>query len=247
MKRNEQTKIFLEGLRDGLPIGAGYFAVAFGLGIAAQRAGMNSLQGFVMSFFNHASAGEYAGVAAIMSRATYLETAVLILIANARYFLMSCALSQKLDPKLSTLHRVLIGFDITDELFGLAIARPGFLEPLYMYGAFLSTTPLWATGTAIGIAAGNILPKIVVEALSAAIYGMFLAVIIPPCRTNRSIAAVVVAGFALSWLLSVIPFTAAISEGLRVILLTLVISAAAAILMPVPDDEEIKEETGEAA
>ena len=208
---------------------------------------MNSLQGFVMSFFNHASAGEYAGVAAIMSRATYLETAVLILIANARYFLMSCALSQKLDPKLSTLHRVLIGFDITDELFGLAIARPGFLEPLYMYGAFLSTTPLWATGTAIGIAAGNILPKIVVEALSAAIYGMFLAVIIPPCRTNRSIAAVVVAGFALSWLLSVIPFTAAISEGLRVILLTLVISAAAAILMPVPDDEEIKEETGEAA
>lgn len=238
MNKNERTKELLEGLRDGLPIGAGYFAVAFGLGIAAQRAGLNPLQGFIMSFFNHASAGEYAGIAAIMSRAAYLETALLILIANARYFLMSCALSQKLSPDLPIGHRISVGFAITDELFGLAIARKGFLEPFYMYGAFLCAAPLWAAGTAIGIAAGNILPKIVVEALSAAIYGMFLAVIIPPCRTNRSVAVVVVAGFALSWLLSVIPFTAAISEGLRVILLTLIISAAAAVLMPVPDEPE---------
>ncbi len=238
MNKNKQLSPFLKGLRDGLPIGAGYFAVAFGLGIAAQKTGMSPIQGFIMSFFNHASAGEYAGVAAIRNGATYLETALLILIANARYLLMSTALSQKLSPKLSFLHRVLIGFSITDELFGIGIAYPGFLDPFYMYGAFLTTTPLWATGTFVGITAGNILPDIVVKSLSAAIYGMFIAVIIPPCRTNRNIMIVVLVSFALSWLMSVIPAAASISEGFRIIILTLVISSLAAVCMPLSDDDE---------
>ena len=241
MSKNYRLSQFLKGLRDGIPIGAGYFAVAFGLGIAAQKAGLSPLQGFIMSFLNHASAGEYAGIAAIRSGATYIETALLILIANARYLLMSTALSQKLSPDLPIIHRVLIGFEITDEVFGLGISYPGFLEPIYMYGAFLTTTPIWAAGTAVGIAAGNILPEIAVKALSAAIYGMFVAIIIPPCRTNRNIMAVVLVSFALSWLLSVIPATASISEGLRIIILTLVISSLAAVLMPLPElNEEAK-------
>ena len=241
MSKNYRLSQFLKGLRDGIPIGAGYFAVAFGLGIAAQKAGLSPLQGFIMSFLNHASAGEYAGIAAIRSGATYIETALLILIANARYLLMSTALSQKLSPDLPIIHRVLIGFEITDEVFGLGISYPGFLEPIYMYGAFLTTTPIWAAGTAVGIAAGNILPEIAVKALSAAIYGMFVAIIIPPCRTNRNMMAVVLVSFALSWLLSVIPATASISEGLRIIILTLVISSLAAVLMPLPElNEEAK-------
>ena len=237
-EKNSSITVFLRGLRDGLPIGAGYFAVAFGLGIAAQKAGMSPVQGFVMSFLNHASAGEYAGVAAIRSGATYLATALLILIANARYLLMSTAFSQKLSPDMPLIHRILIGFEITDEIFGLGISYPGFIPPLYMYGAFLTTTPLWAVGTAIGIAAGNILPKIAVQALSAAIYGMFIAVIIPPCRTNRNITLIILVSFAASWLLSVIPATAAISEGVRIIILTLIISSLAAILIPLPETEE---------
>lgn len=238
MLKNQHLSPFLKGLRDGLPIGAGYFAVAFGLGIAAQKTGMTALQGWLMSFFNHASAGEYAGVSAIRTGAAYVETAVLILIANARYLLMSTALSQKLSPDLPFFHRILIGFDITDELFGISIAYPGFLDPFYMYGAFLTTTPLWATGTAIGITAGNILPDIVVRSLSAAIYGMFIAVIIPPCRTNRNVTIVVLVSFALSWLMSVIPVTAAVSEGLRIIILTIIISSLAAVFMPLPDEPE---------
>ena len=238
MKKDERISIFLRGLRDGLPIGAGYFAVAFGLGIAAQRVGMSPLQGYLMSFFNHASAGEYAGVAAIRSEATYIATALLIMIANARYLLMSTALSQKLSPDLPIIHRILVGFGITDEIFGLGISYPGFIPPVYMYGAFLTSTPLWSLGTAIGIAAGNILPKIAVQALSAAIYGMFIAVIIPPCRTDRNILLIVLISFAASWLMSVIPAMAAISEGVRIIILTLIISSLAAIFIPVQEEKE---------
>ena len=238
MNKDSMKTLFLRGLRDGLPIGAGYFAVAFGLGIAAQKTGMSPFQGFIMSFFNHASAGEYAGVAAIRSGATYLATAMLILIANARYLLMSTALSQKLSPDLPLIHRILIGFEITDEIFGLGIAYPGFIQPIYMYGAFLTTTPLWSLGTALGIAAGNILPTIAVQALSAAIYGMFIAIIIPPCRTDRNILIIVLVSFAASWLMSVLPATASIPEGMRIIILTLLISSAAAALMPLPDEPE---------
>ena len=238
MKKDERISIFLRGLRDGLPIGAGYFAVAFGLGIAAQRVGMSPLQGYLMSFFNHASAGEYAGVAAIRSEATYIATALLIMIANARYLLMSTALSQKLSPDLPIIHRILVGFGITDEIFGLGISYPGFIPPVYMYGAFLTSTPLWSLGTAIGIAAGNILPKIAVQALSAAIYGMFIAVIIPPCRTDRNILFIVLISFAASWLMSVIPAMAAISEGVRIIILTLIISSLAAVFIPVQEEKE---------
>lgn len=236
MEKKEKTSAFLRGLRDGLPIGAGYFAVAFGLGIAAQRVGMSPIQGYLMSFFNHASAGEYAGVAAIRSGATYLATALLILIANARYLLMSTALSQKLSPDMPLIHRILVGFGITDEIFGLGVSYPGFIPPLYMYGAFLTSTPLWSLGTAIGIAAGNILPKVAVQALSAAIYGMFIAVIIPPCRTNRKITVIILVSFFASWMMSVIPALAVISEGVRIIILTLIISSFAAIFMPLKDE-----------
>ena len=123
------AKIFQEGMKDAIPIGLGYFAVAFSLGIAARNAGMNAFQGFLLSFLNNASAGEYAGITVIAANASYIEIAVVTLIANARYLLMSCAMGQRLKPGLSFGHRLLMGYDITDELFGIAIARPGYLEP----------------------------------------------------------------------------------------------------------------------
>ena len=235
----KSSKIFLKGMRDGLPIALGYFAVAFSLGITARNAGINALQGFLMSMLNNASAGEYAAIAAIRGNVPYLEMAVLIFITNARYILMSCALSQKLSPDLPWYHRLLIGFDITDEQFGIAINHPFPLPPQYLYGSYILTIPGWAGGTAIGIIAGNLLPPIVVTALSAAIYGMFIAVIIPPARKSRTIMVIVIVSFAASGLLSLIPAVASMSESLRIIILTVVISAAAAIIRPLKEEEGV--------
>ena len=238
MKKDERISIFLRGLRDGLPIGAGYFAVAFGLGIAAQRVGMSPLQGYLMSFFNHASAGEYAGVAAIRSEATYIATALLIIIANARYLLMSTALSQKLSPDLPIIHRILVGFGITDEIFGLGIAFAGNLSLLYLGTAFLLADLMWSAGTMLGIIAGNILPAAAVSALSVAIYGMFLAIIIPPARKSRVIAGVVAVSFACSFMVDRFVSTEVLPEGIRVILLTVAIASGAAALFPVPEEND---------
>lgn len=221
-----------QGFRDGIPIGLGYFAVSFSLGIVARNAGLSPFQGFLASALCSASAGEYAGFTLIAAMGTFLEIAMITFITNARYLLMSCALSQKADPGLPLLHRLLTSFYITDELFAISIARPGYLNPYYTYGAILSAVPCWAFGTAFGVIAGNLLPLRLVSAFSVALYGMFLAVIIPPARKEKVIAWLILISFAASFGAAHLPVISSISDGTRTILLTVMISAAAAILFP---------------
>jgi len=237
-KSEKPSSPFLAGLRDGVPIALGYFAVAFSLGIAARSAGLTAFQGFFASVLCVASAGEYALFTLIGAGATYLEVALLTLITNARYFLMSCALSQRISPNMKTCHRYLIGAVVTDEIFGITIARPGYVEPSYNYGAIAVSVPAWAVGTALGILMGNLLPLRVVSALSVALYGMFLAIIIPPAKKSLAVALCVVLGFACSWLCGAVDALAAISPGTRTILLTVLLSGAAALVFPVKEAGE---------
>lgn len=236
-----KNKVFLEGLRDGLPIGLGYFAVAFSLGIVARNAGLNATQGFVASFLNVASAGEYALFTSIQAGATYFEIALITFVVNARYLLMSCALSQRFDPKTPLIHRLLVGFGVTDEIFGITIARKGQINPVYNYGAIAIAVPLWSIGTSLGIIAGNFLPPRVVSALSVALYGMFLAIIVPPAKQNKVIMIAVLVSFLTSYLSSIIPFVKNLSAGTRTIILTVVISSVVAILKPVKTTNDTEE------
>ena len=233
--------VFAEGIRDGMPIALGYLAVSFTLGIAARSAGLTAFQGLLASFLNNASAGEYAGFTLIAAGAPYWEMALVTLIANARYLLMSCALSQKFAPGTPLCHRLLVGFDVTDELFGIAVARPGHLEPGYIYGAMLVAMPGWAFGTAIGVLVGNVLPLRAASALGVALYGMFLAVIIPPARKDKVVGALVALSFLLSYAASRLPMLAAVSGGTRTIILTVALSALAAVLFPVPRKEAARD------
>ena len=237
MKDSKRRSLFFKGFKDGIPIGLGYFAVAFSLGIAARNAGLDALQGFIASLLMSASAGEYAGFNAIRDHVGALTVVMVTIVANARYLLMSCALSQRLRPGMPFIHRLGLGFYLTDELFGITIARPGYVEPVYTYGATVFAVPCWATGTAVGIIVGNLLPVNVVSALSVALYGMFLAIIIPPARKNRIIAALLLVSFILSFSFSRLPLLSSISEGTRIIILTLILSAGAAILFPVKDED----------
>ncbi|MBR4382623.1 MAG: AzlC family ABC transporter permease [Selenomonadaceae bacterium] len=233
----ENRQALMDGFRDGTPIGLGYFVVGFSLGIVAKYVGLNPLQGFVISLLNSASAGEYAAFTVIGSDAPYFEIALLTFVANARYILMSAVLSQKFSPDTPFYHRIFVGFDVTDEIFGIAIARGGrWLNPFYNYGAMLTALPAWALGTACGIVAWNFFSPSAVSALSVALYGMFLAVIIPPARKDKIIGAAVVASFGLSFLAEKI--FPEISAGNRTIALTILIAGAAAILLPVEEKSD---------
>nr|WP_296463079.1 AzlC family ABC transporter permease [uncultured Acetatifactor sp.] len=236
---------FANGLRDGVPIAAGYFAVAFSLGIVAKKAGLTPFQGFLSSILNHASAGEYAEFTVISVGAPYLEMAFVILITNMRYLLMSCALSQKFDSAARCGHRLLVGFGITDEIFGISIGKPGPLNPFYTYGAMTIALPSWAFGTAMGVVAGNVLPVSLVSALSVALYGMFIAIIIPAAKASRVVGGVVAASFLASFIVSRIPLFDRLSDSMKISLLTVLIAGAAALLFPIKEKDEAGDRTDE--
>lgn len=235
---SENRENFLGGLRDGIPIGLGYFTVAFSLGIAAKVSGLNALEGFFASLFTIASAGEYAAFRVIAEKAPYIEMALVILVTNCRYLLMSCSLSQKIKSDLKWFHRFGVGFFITDEIFGISISREGFLNPCYTYGAAASSVLPWALGTSAGIIVGDILPQIIVSSLSVSLYGMFIAIIIPPAKKNKVIAFLIPVCFAFSGIFEYVPCLKFIGSGYVIVILTVLIAGICALLFPVSDTEE---------
>ncbi len=234
---DSDKRSFREGFRDGIPIGLGYFAVAFALGVAARSVGLNPLQGFIASITCLASAGQYAGFTVIGTGAPYIEIAVITLVANARYLLMSTALSQKIDPERGMKHRLGVAWFVTDEIFAIEMRQKGALNPFYTYGAGAFAAPMWAAGTAIGIMAGNLMPVRIVSALSVALFGMFLAVIIPPAREDKIILGLVSISFGASYLFARLPHLREISSGTRIIILTVLLAGIAAFLFPHPQED----------
>ncbi len=238
LKIQTNRKALLNGIKAGIPIGLGYFAVAFSLGIAAKKAGLTAINGFITSLLCNASAGQYIGFTLMASNAVYIEMAIAIFVANARYLLMSCALSQRTEPNLPLGHRMGLAFCITDEIFSTTVSQTGFINPNYTYGTMLVASPGWATGTALGIIAGELLPIRLVSAFSVALYGMFLATLMPKARENRVIAGIIVLCFVLSYTASVLPLISSLSDGTRTIILTVIISSIASIVFPHNEYEE---------
>lgn len=236
----KRYKHWLAGVKDGFPIFLGYFAVSFTFGIAAKNAGLDPLQATLMSATNFTSAGQLAAIGLIESSASYIEMAFTQLIINLRYCLMSSSLSQKLPPSTPTYHRLFVAFGNTDEIFGVSSAKEGYISPFYSYGLMTLPLPGWTFGTLLGVISGSLLPHRVISALSVALYGMFIAVIIPPTRKSRVIAGVVFIAMALSALFTYTPVLSMIPSGFRIIILTILISGGAAILFPIKD--EAKEE-----
>ena len=234
----DRKKWFLKGLKDGIPIMLGYFAVSLALGVSARNAGMTAPQATLASALIMASAGQYIGFTLIAASASYAEVMVMEAIANARYLLMSTALSQKVDPKLPLRHRLLMGLWITDEIFGVSVSVEGWLNPYYNYGMAAVATPGWALGTLTGVVLGNVLPVRVVSALSVGLFGMFMSIFVPPMRKNRVIAWLVAVSFAASYAMNALRWFDGISSGMKIILLTVVISLGAALLFPVEGEGE---------
>lgn len=244
-KQNQEgVSWFLRGMKDGIPISLGYFAVAFTLGITAKKAGMTPLQASLMSAAMLASAGQFAAINLIVSGAGFLEMIVTELVVNLRYLLMSSALSQKVRRDKPFYHRFLMAYEVTDEIFGISMAVKGRLHPAYMYGAVTVAAPGWVLGTLLGAVVGIILPARVMSALNVALYGMFLAVVIPPSRQSRIIAGVVLVSMAASTAFSLLPVLKDISSGFQMIILTILVAGAAAYFFPVREEEDTENPQG---
>lgn len=231
------SKCFKQGLRDGIPIGLGYFAVSFTFGMAAVTGGLTVGQAVLISLTNLTSAGQFAGLNIILEAGSLWEVAMTQLIINLRYCLMSFSLSQKLEKGRHPLHRFLVAFGVTDEIFGISASQEGKVSPFYNYGAMAVAIPGWSLGTLAGAVLGNVLPDFVISALGVAIYGMFLAIIIPPAKTNKAVLAVVAGAMAVSSLFTIVPFLQSVSSGFVIIITTLLVAGLGAYFFPIKEQE----------
>ena len=220
----------------GIPIALGYISVSFGFGIAAVRAGLSVAAAVGISASNLTSAGQAAGVEIIAAGGTLIELALSQLVINLRYSLMGLSLSQKLDESFTVPHRLLASYGITDEIFAVAAAQPGKLKPSYMYGLILISALGWTGGTLLGAVAGQALPQMFTAAMGILLYGMFIAIIIPPSRKSRSVFGAVLIAALISLLFKFV-FTK-ISVGFAIIISASVAAAVMALIAPVPDDKE---------
>lgn len=231
--RDMKKQEFQQGLRDGIPIALGYFSVSFSFGILALGGGLTIFQAALTSLTNVTSAGQFAGLQIMIAGGTLMEMVLTQLIINLRYALMSLSLSQKLDGNVTFWQRLVIAFANTDEIFAVAMGRQKSLTFPYMAGLQILPILGWTAGTAIGAAAGSMLPAAVNSALSVALYGMFIAVVIPAAKKARPVLLTAAMAMALSCLLYYVPVFDGISAGVSIIICTVVASAAGSLLFPV--------------
>ena len=246
MKKKSRFQIWKLGAKHGIPVGLGYFAVSFAFGIQAAGIGIRALDAALLSLLNLTSAGQLASLDIIAAGGRYLTLALQQFVVNIRYMLMSASLSQNVDPALPTGKRMAIAYGLSDEVFALSAMYPKPLDPLYTFGIISVAVPGWTIGTLMGAAMGQILPARVVSALGLAIYGMFLAIIIPDAKKSRPVFLAILAAMAGSIALRYCPVLNRIPVNYRLITVTLVVGFAAAILAPVKDEEETDSDGGDA-
>lgn len=228
---------FLQGIRHGIPIALGYLSVSFAFGIQAVAGGLSPLQAVLISMMNVTSAGQLAGLNLMLQGGSLMQMALSQLTINLRYALMSLSLSQRLDGSMTTPHRMLFAFCNTDEIFAVASSQPGKVGKWYLYGLMLTPYFGWALGTWLGAAAGTLLPQFVRTALGIAIYGMFIAIVVPPAREKRAVAVVVALAAGLSLCIRYIPALSFIGSGYAIILCAVIAAGVGAALFPIEEEK----------
>lgn len=227
---------FTKGMSHGIPICLGYLSVSFGFGILAVRSGLTVFQSAAVSATNLTSAGQLGGIDIIRDGGTLLEMALVQLTINIRYSLMALSLTQKLDKRFTFPHRLAAAYGITDEIFAVCSAQKERITPSYMYGMILVAFLGWVCGTIMGAAAGSLLPQAITDAMGIVLYGMFLAIIVPPAKKQKSVLAAVAIAAAASILFKYV--LTAVSGGFAVIISAIIASVIAALLFPVEDEED---------
>ena len=228
---------FKRGLKDGLPIGLGYLSVSFAFGVQASILGVPFFMSLFMSMTNLTSAGQLAGLTVIATLGTILELIATQVVINARYFLMSITLSQKLDKSFTFGQRLFCSAFITDEIFAITAAKPTVFGKKYFYGLVICPYFGWALGTLLGALAGDALPASVTNALGIALYAMFVAIIVPPSIKEKGVLVAVLLGGGISCALYFIPIFSSIPTGISVIISALIAACACAFIFPKKEEE----------
>ena len=230
-------KTYTRGVRTGIPVGVGYFSVSFGFGAMAAAQGIKALDATLISVSNLTSAGQFAGLTLMVAGATLWEVILTQLVINSRYALMSLALSQRMGNRIGILPRFLIAFFNTDEIFALAMAEKQPLSVPFLMGLGLTPILGWTAGTLCGALAGSVLPLSVRTALGVMLYGMFVAIVVPPAKQEKPVLAACLLALCFRCCFRWLPLLKQVSAGIAIVVCTVVAAGICAWLFPIPDEE----------
>ena len=225
------------GVKRGIPVGVGYFSVSFGFGAMAAAQGVKALDATLISLTNLTSAGQFAGLTLIVAMASLWELVLTQVVINSRYALMSLALSQRMGSKIGFLPRLAIAFINTDEIFALAMAYERPLNTSFFMGLGLTPILGWTGGTLLGALAGSVLPLGIRTALGVMLYGMFIAIVVPPAKEEKPVLATVALALVLSCLFTWVPGLNQISAGISIVVCTVIAAAVTAAAFPIREEE----------
>ena len=235
--QQKSTYRFTDGMKDSIPIFLGYISVSFGFGVLAVQGGLSVLQAAFISLTNVTSAGQLEGLSLIAAAASLIEVILAEVVINIRYSLMSISLTQKLDPSFGTGARLVCGFCVTDEVFGVASSKAGSLGKHYFLGLIVLPVAGWVLGTAVGATAGSVLPDMVRSCLGLMLYAMFIAIVVPPSMQNKAVLFAVSVSAVFSLIFALVPFFSFMTAGFSVVVCALIASVPAALLFPLKEEE----------
>lgn len=235
MKNRFDKKDFTHGLKRGMPIAIGYIPVAFTFGLMAVYGGLPVWMAVFISLTNLTSAGQFAGTNLIISGAGFLEITLTTFVINIRYMLMSLSLSQRIDKSMTLRERLITAFGITDETFAVSSTEPGTITYSYLLGLMIGPIIGWSTGTLLGALISSTLPEGLSSAMGIALYGMFIAIIIPPAKKSKPVASIILISVAIACILKYIPLFSIVSAGFRVIIATILGAGIGAVLFPIEE------------
>lgn len=229
MKKQE----FLDGVKDGVPICLGYFSVSMAFGLTAVLSGMPVWAAILISMTNLTSAGQFSGVKQLLAHGSMIELAFSMFIINIRYFLMSLSVSQKANSDMNVFKRLAVSFGITDEIFAVSVRRESAVSATYMAGLISVSYLGWVGGTVFGAVATSVMPEVLSESMGIALYGMFIAIVVPPAKKQKNVMVTVIFAAVLSFVFAYAPVLSKISSGWATIIITVVVSAVAATMFPI--------------
>ena len=235
-------KLYKRGFKLGIPIGIGYFPVSFAFGMSAVSSGLTPFEAILISMTNCTSAGQVAGVNLLIAQGTYIEMILTMLMINARYFLMSLSLSQKVEKRLKGWQRSLMAFNITDEIFAVAAMQTDTIRGWFWFGLMSMPYLGWSGGTIVGALMSDLLPYSLCDALGIALYGMFIAIIIPAAKHSKAITATIIIAVVCSCILYYVPLFSGVSSGFTVILVTIIAAGIMAYFAPIEDEKKEEDE-----
>lgn len=229
---------YKSGVRDGIPIALGYFSVSFALGIMAVEAGCTAIEATLISLLNLTSAGQFAGITVMATAGSLMEMALTQLVINLRYSLMAISLSQKTDSKFKGIWRAILGYGITDEIFAVAYGSKGDVSRSYFAGLMSLPVAGWTLGTLCGAVLGNVMPSFIVNVLSVALYGMFIAIVVPKAKSDKKVLTVVAIAAVISLIMKYTPGLSSVSSGFAIIICAVIASLIGTVLFANKQEQE---------